>query len=117
MTEAFEDTTSGYYPDSDSYYDDYSALGGHAVVAVGYDSDGLIVENSWGHPGDKTASSTSAGIGLRRLPRLRPPQFDQAIAMVGMSHVAAAVMRPVDGADTSWHLPGHLDLHSDQGRE
>ena len=49
VTQAFENNTSGYYPDPNDYVDDdYTSLGGHGPTAVGYDSDGLIVENSWG---------------------------------------------------------------------
>ena len=108
VTQAFENNTSGNYPDPNDYADDdYSSLGGHAPTAVGYDSDGLIVENSWGpywgnggyvHITWDWLENTYQDSGQ--------PDLTQAVAMVGMSHVAAAVMPPVttvSGADTSWH--------------
>jgi hypothetical protein len=48
VTPAFESNTSGYYPDPNNSDDDSTSLGTHGPVAVGYDSYGLLVENSWG---------------------------------------------------------------------
>jgi hypothetical protein len=91
VTQAFESNTSGNYPDPDNFDDDYTAIGGHAPTAVGYDSDGLIVENSWGpfwdnggyvHISWDWLESTHQGSGW--------PDLYQAVAMVGMSHFAPA---------------------------
>jgi hypothetical protein len=47
VTEAFEWDQTARYP-YDSNYDDNVPLGNHALTALGYDSTGLLVENSWG---------------------------------------------------------------------
>jgi C1A family cysteine protease len=108
VTQAFENNTSGNYPDPNDYYDDdYTSLGGHAPTAVGYDSGGLIVENSWGPNWDNGGYVHISWDWLENTYQdSGEPDLYQAVAMVGMSHVAPAPMPPittVSGADTSWH--------------
>ena len=92
VTQAFQHNTSGNYPDPYNSYDDWTSLGGHAPAAVGYDSDGLIVENSWGPYWDNGGyvhiswdwlENTYQGSGW--------PDLTQAVAMVAMTHVAPAL--------------------------
>lgn len=45
VRQGFEDLTTKNQVDYDVKT---PILGGHAVIALGYDSEGLIVENSWG---------------------------------------------------------------------
>lgn len=47
VTSSFEYNTNGIYPSYNGHDDSYS-LGNHDVVAVGYKSTGLVLENSWG---------------------------------------------------------------------
>ena len=118
VTEAFENNTSGDYPDPSDYYDDdYFSLGGHAVTAVGYDSDGLIVENSWGPYWDNGGYvHISWGWLENTYQDSGEPDLNQAVAMVGMSHYAPAPTptptpttdstpptTTVAGPDTRWH--------------
>lgn len=108
VTQAFENNTSGSYPDpNDSSDDDYTSLGGHAVAAVGYDADGLIVENSWGPSWDNGGYVHISWDWLENTYQdSGEPDLSQAVAMVGMSHVAPAPTPPtttVSGADSSWH--------------
>ena len=88
VTEAFENNTSGDYPDPNDYFDDdYTALGGHAPTAVGYDSDGLIVENSWGPYWDNGGYVHISWDWLENTYQdSGEPDLTQAVAMVGMSH-------------------------------
>jgi hypothetical protein len=110
VTQAFENNTSGYYPDPNDYVDDdYTSLGGHGPTAVGYDSDGLIVENSWGPYWDKGGYVHISWDWLENTYQdSGQPDLIQAVAMVGMSHVAPAPtptppITTVSGAGTSWH--------------
>jgi hypothetical protein len=92
VTEAFEHNLTGTYPDPNDYADDdYTALGGHAPTAVGYDSDGLIVENSWGPYWDNGGYVHISWDWLENTYQdSGEPDLDQAVAMVGMRHIAPA---------------------------
>ena len=108
VTQAFEHNTSGNYPDPNDYYDDYFSLGGHAVTAVGYDSDGLIVENSWGPYWDNGGFVHISWDWLEgTYQNSGGPDLNQAVAMVGMSHCVPSDSTPpsttVSGADARWH--------------
>ena len=48
VTLAFEENSSGTYPDSPDGTDDTPFMGYHAITALAYDSVGLTIENSWG---------------------------------------------------------------------
>ena len=116
VTQAFENNTSGSYPDPNDYSDDdYTSLGGHAVTAVGYDTDGLTVENSWGPSWDNGGYVHISWDWLEGTYQdSGEPDLTQAVAMVGMSHCAPAPTptptptsppptTTVTGADASWH--------------
>ena len=122
VTQAFENNTSGNYPDPNDYVDDdYTSLGGHAPTAVGYDSDGLIVENSWGPSwGNGGYAHISWNWLEGTYQNSGHPDLTQAVAMVSMSHHAPAPtptptstptptpaptppITTVSGAGTSWH--------------
>ncbi len=102
VTRAFGSNTSGSYPDPSNLDNDYSHLDGHALTAVGYDSGGLIVENSWGaywgnggfvHISWAWLEGTYQDSGW--------PDLTQATAMVGMRHCASvltlASLNPTSG--------------------
>jgi hypothetical protein len=108
VTQAFENNTSGDYPDpNDSSDDDSSSLGGHAVTVVAYDSDGVTVENSWGSSWDHRGYVHISWDWLEGTYQdSGEPDLDQAVAMVGMSHCAPTPTPPVttvSGADSHWH--------------
>ena len=96
VTRAFENNTSGNYPDPNNPYDDSHSLGGHAPCAVGYDAGGLIVENSWGPYWDNGGYVHISWAWLEgQSTDSRWPNLNQAVAMVGMSHFAAPAPTPV----------------------
>jgi hypothetical protein len=105
VTQAFENNTSGNYPDPNDYVDDdYTSLGGHAPTAVGYDSDGLIVENSWGPKWDNGGYVHISWDWLENTYQdSGQPDLYQAVAMAGIRHVAPPPTTTVSGADASWH--------------
>jgi hypothetical protein len=92
VTQAFQHNTSGNYPDPYNSYDDWTSLGGHAPAAVGYDSDGLIVENSWGPSWDNGGYVHISWDWLESTNQDSTyPDLTQAVAMVAMTHVAPAL--------------------------
>ncbi len=94
VTQAFEDNTSGDYPDPNNSANDSTSLGGHALTAVGYDSGGLTCENSWGL-WDKSGYVHISWDWLEGdYTNSHSPDLDQAVAMVGMSHVAVPAPTP-----------------------
>ena len=102
VTQAFESNTSGNYPDPNDPDDDYTSLGGHAPTAVGYDSGGLIVENSWGPYWDNGGYVHISWDWLEGTYQDSGwPDLTQAVAMVSMSHYYAPAPTITSFAPTS----------------
>ena len=107
VTWAFEDNTSGNYPDPNLAYEDYHSVGGHAPTIVGYDTTGVVVENSWGPFWDNggyvhidwswITGDTTDSVRVN---------VDEAVALTGMSHYTPAPPTPPPVLPTPKPKPG-----------